>query len=789
MQYPNQTMAAICLALAAAFAPAQAASQRFDIPAQPLRQVLAALSQQTGAQFFYTEASLKGIPSPGVRGEYGLAEALDKALAGSGLHATFAAEKAVRISARANGGLVQLPTIDVLDVVEPGYKPGKLGVAGKVALTAREIPQSVSVVSRKQMDDQGMATVGEAMQQVTGINVIANDTTNNQYSARGYGMGVMYDGVTSYNGMTPSHQFDLPLYERVEVLRGPAGLLRGVGEPGGVVNLVKKRPKDAYALAWGASAGSSDLYRLEGDVTGPLNADKTLCGRLVLSDEQRGYFYDHTHSRKWLGLAALEYAPSPRTTFALSFAAQEQKVKAPWSGLPAYLNLGNPDAGVYPLLDVARSTFNAPDWGRMAYRTQETAASVEHRFDNQWVAKASVNHRRQSQFYKYAFTSTGVNPSNHMVSYRSFQGDYDYLRDGVDASANGPFTWFGRKHNLMFGANSEVYNSAGSSGNGPNVNNVVFGELGGVTEPAIAYTSGSESDTRQSGLYSQLRLSLADPLTLVLGGRSSTFKARTRAIAPSAQTPWKDGAKADNRFTPYGGLLYALSKDVTLYGSYADIFVPQTQAKADGGVLDPRTGRQYEVGGKGDFFDGGLAASLAVFNIRDQNRAYADPAYPTSNFFLNAGEVESRGWELEVAGQPLKGLDVVAGYTRLSTRYMKDRANEGLSYSIQTPKEQFKLWSTYRFDAASGLAGFSVGGGVIAVGAAQSSRGWRGQLLNTGYAVLNGSIAYRVDKTYSLNLVVNNLLDRKYYASVGTPNIYNFYGEPRSFLLNLRASY
>jgi outer membrane receptor for ferric coprogen and ferric-rhodotorulic acid len=405
------------------------------------------------------------------------------------------------------------------------------------------------------------------------------------------------------------------------------------------------------------------------------------------------------------------------------------------------------------------------------------------------VTKAAVNHRAQHNYYKYAFTSTGVNPNTNLVSYRSFGGNYDYTRDGLDIYADGPFVLLGRTHNLLFGFNSEVYTSAGKSGNGPNYTNVVFGDVSTLIEPAIAYTAGSESRTYQQGLYSQLRLSVTDPLTAVLGGRSTTFKIKTRNIAPSTQTAWANGAKANDVVTPFAGVLYDLNKQVTLYSSYADIFVPQTQLKADGSTLDPRVGHQYEVGSKGEFFDGDLLASLALFNIRDKNRAFADPAYPTSSFYLNAGEIESKGWEVETTGKPLARLDVTAGYTHLTTHYLADRTNQGLVYSIQTPVHQFKLWSNYRFSAEGALSGFNLGLGLLANSAVQSSRGWRNQLMTGGYAVVNGNVGYQIDKKSSLSLQVNNLLDRKYYASVGTPNTYNFYGEPRSFNLVLRTSY
>lgn len=690
------------------------------------------------------------------------------------------------------GEELQLDPITVTARPESGaasYKAPAASVAGKVPLAPREIPQSVSVITRQQMNDQGMVTITDAMKQATGVNVIANDTTNNQYYVRGYGLGTMHDGVPSYNGMTPSHQFDLAAYEQIEVLRGPAGLMRGSGEPGGVVNFVKKRPRDSFGATWEVTAGSWNNRRVEGDITGPLNAAKTLRGRLVLADEDRGYFYDHTRSKKWLGLGALELDVTPRTTLSLSLAAQDQDVKAPSSGLPAVLNLSDPTNGVYPLLDVPRSTFHVPDWGKMLYHTEETTASAEHRLANQWVAKAVVNHREQRQYYKYAFTSSAVNPTTNLVSYRSFQGDYVYTRDGIDLYANGPFEWLGRRHNVLVGYSAEVYNSTGKSGNGPNFTNVYFGDTSTLIEPAINYTTGSENETEQHGLYSQVRLSISDPLTVVLGARTTTFKTKSRSAPPANPTAWADGAKASNEITPYGAFLYALTTQFTLYGSYADIFVPQAQAKADGGSLDPRTGRQYELGGKAELLGGKLAASLAVFNIRDKNRAYADPAYPNSSFYLNAGEVESKGWEIETSGQVLPGLELIAGYTRLDTRYLKDRANEGKTFSIQSPKHQLKLWGNYRFGADTALAGLSVGLGLLAQSDTQSTRGWRDQLMSKGYAVVNSRIAYRIDKNYTLNLAINNLFDRKYYESSGTPNIYNFYGEPRTFLLTLRAAY
>ncbi len=769
---------------------AQAQAKSIDIAAQDLSGALTALASQGGIQLLFSTDELKGARSAAVRAAPGPEEALQRLLDGSGFTFVRSGPGSYVIRRRPPAGqsATVLPEVVVTSAAERGYKADKVAVAGKIPLSPREIPNSVSVLTREQIEEQGLVTMQDGLQQVTGINVVANDTSNAQYWARGYGLGVMYDGVASYNGMTPSHQFDLALYERIEVLRGPAGLLRGVGEPGGVVNLVKKRPQEQFGFAWSAGAGSWNNYRAEADVTGPLNEERSLRGRLVVANEDRGYFYDHTHGRKWLAMGALEYALSPATRFSLSFTAQDADVRAPWSGLPT--SSAKDAEGHFRLLDVDRSTFHAPEWGRMLYHTEESSAAAEHRFDNGWLAKASLNHREWRQDYKYAYSYSSVDVSTKRLDYRTTRGDGDYARDGIDLYASGPFQWLGRQHRLLFGFNAEEYRYRSKSGSGPVISGVLFGDLSPLAEPDIAYTSGKENSTVQSGFYTQLRLSLADPLTLVAGARTTSFENRYHNVAPSKAQAWIRGAKADNEVTPYAGLLFDISREVTLYASYADIFVPQTQAKTGGGVLDPRVGRQYEIGSKADLLDGRLAASLALFDIRDRNRAYLDlVGDPDGNSYLNAGEVESKGWELEFAGKPLRGLDLSAGYTNLSTTYLKDKDNEGKSYSIFSPRHQYKLWSNYRFAADGELAGFSVGLGLIAQSRAQSTRGWRDEVVNTAYTVVNGRIGYQIDARHSVSLAVNNLFDRKYYASVGTPNNYNFYGEPRSLMLTLRGSY
>lgn len=764
-------------------------ARTLDLAPQPLAEALQGLAGQTGIQILFDAAELQSARSRGLQGSLTPEAALQKLLQDTDFVFHSTAPGSYVIQRRSRSGNV-LPEVLVhgqrLRAETEGsgtYAAAAATVAGKVALTPREIPQSVSVLTRQQMDDQGMVTMVDALQQVTGVTVLANDSTQSQYKARGYDLAVMQDGVPSYSGLSGVHQFDLALYDRIEVLRGPAGILMGTSDPGGVVNLVKKKPKETFASALTASAGSWNNNRLEGDISTPLNADKSLRGRLVVSDEDRQYYYERTHAKKWLAYGVLEYDFSPATTLTLSVAAQDSRTKAPFSGIPRYTD------GQF--LNVARSSNYVPDWVNYSYYTEESTASLEHRLNNMWVAKATYSYRTQDSASKDAWPWYGVTRSSNTIqTYVSSQSESLTTRDGLDIYINGPFSFFGRKHSLLLGVNSEIYNQKSKESDLTQFSNVPLSNLSSLPEPSFTYVDGSESEKRQSAVYSQVRLSLADPLTLVLGGRVTNFKSKSRDISPSSQSAWKDGAKASNEFTPYGGVIYDINRQISLYGSYSDIFIPQTQIKADGTALDPRVGKQYEIGSKGEFFDGRLNASLAIFNMRDKNRAFRDPAYPLNStpYYLNAGEIESKGWEAEVSGSPVAGLELMAGYTRTETKYLKDRSLQDKEYSIYTPKDSLKLWSNYRFSSGD-LRGLSIGLGAIVSSGVGSSRSTRNIQTQGGYAVFNAVLGYQIDKNYSVSLAANNLFDRNYYATVGTFTAYNFYGEPRNLMLTFRARY
>lgn len=672
----------------------------------------------------------------------------------------------------------QLPSITVTSEQADdtgSYAPSSVAVGSKIKVSPLEVPQSVSVITRQRIEDQNLITLGDALNEVTGVTVSPWDTLTSQIRSRGYLMDVAYDGVPVF-GSSGRQEYDLAIYDRVEVLRGPAALFMGSGQGGGLVNLVRKRGLEQRSASLSASAGSWDNYRTEIDVGGPLDAAGRLRSRFVGSWQERDFFWDVTHQEKWLGYGALDFSLTPDTVVGVSFTHQEDHTDSPNSGQPAYSD------GRF--LDLPRSTHVYPDWNRMGFETTEVALDIEHSFANGWQLKSKVLERNQDMLWTDSFPGTGVDPATNLIArYNTRSSDADIRQQAFDIYLSGPFELLGRSHQMTTGYNINRAFSKQKYMSGEPTLDVPVDNPNVVPELHPVYTSGYEEDTEQQGVYGQLRLSVTDPLTLILGARASDFERKGRYVAPSAPTAWNTSGKETGEFTPYGGLVYYLTPGITSYLSYSDIFVPQGQRTVEGTRLEPRIGAQWEAGLKGQFFDRRLNASMAIFRTRDTNRSMQDVANP--GFFYAAGEVEVEGWELEVSGQPTPNLNLSVGYAYINSTYLEDMRNEGKAFSLFEPKHSLKSYTKYQFSEGA-LRGAFIGGGLqVSSGSdGTSDSPLRGQ---GGYALASAQLGYQIADNTSVALLGNNLFDREYYARVGGLNSYNTVGEPRSFALVLRT--
>lgn len=495
------------------------------------------------------------------------------------------------------------------------------GVGGKELLRPREVPQSVSVVTNERVRDQGATTVAEALGMATGVMVVSNDMHQSQFYSRGYSLNVTYDGVPGGN-LSGQQQLDMAIYDRVEVLRGPAGLFTGSAGSnfGGTVNLVRKRARDSFGAEGQLSTGSWRNHQALLDVTGPLNATGTLRGRAVLSLIDRHWSIERAHTKKQVGYATLDWDVTPRTTLSVAAAYQRDRLQAGMSGLPAWADGG--------LLHVSRRTNVSPDWVRSGWTHRWYTADAEHRFDSGWKLTAKFTRWERDQLYHDAFPASGVNRATMTLDYARRHGEIGDARNTADLFASGPFQLWGREHRALIGANLDRFNSTtyGHKWLRPwdrTFRNIPFGRPDLVDEIATRpIESGSQSAERQHGLYGQLRLSVADPLTLVLGGRWSSYKTRSRNIAPSVPTAWQEGgSKASSHFTPYAAALYHINPVWTVYASYSTMFTPLSNKRVDGSTLDPREGRQFELGAKAALLDGRALFTASVYDMRDVNRS------------------------------------------------------------------------------------------------------------------------------------------------------------------------
>jgi len=780
-------------------AQAAASQYQYDIPAGPLGETLTRIARESGRGISVAPELVAGRSAPAVRGRYSAEDAARLALAGSGLELVVTPSGALGVRqgetslAPVNVSATTLAELRVTAAAErsatsegSGSYAAQAATIGKTSQSLREIPQSVTVITRQRMDDQHLVSVTDALRTATGV-VSTGYYDQETPTVRGFSMNEQHDGVPQQGGSSGLAP-DLAIYDRVEILRGSSGLMSGSGEPGGAVNFVRKRPQTEFGFGATLAAGSWNNRRAVVDVNMPLSEDGAFRGRVVGAYQERDFFYDVAHNRRSTTFITLEYDLGPRTTIGASHAYVERDGHSFW-GLPTYTD------GSFIK---SRSAFVGPDTNYLM-KVEESAVDLKHRFDNGWEAKGALS-RRAHRFDGYGAynNSGGVDPATGLGGLAIGLIQSTTLRTGGDLSVSGPVELFGQTHTLAFGYNKSLYDYTGGA-NYVSASNVdLFNDHDFDALLPTRVNNKSQTVTEQAGYYGMARIKLAEPLTLVLGGRWTDYESKSRTVRPAKGRWTRSNAEANGEFTPYGGLIWDFSQQMSLYASYTDIFVPQTQMDAAGKVLDPRVGWQGEVGVKGEFFDGGLNASVAVFRIRDENRAMTDTANigcggtSTGTCYTAAGLVQSQGWEAEVSGSPAPGWDISAGYTYNQTEYLRDTnaANVGERFNGGTPTHLFKLWTHYRFDHRlfdGALAGWSVGAGLRAQSSVYNgtSTATVKRREQPGYAVASLQVGYKMDRHWSATLAVNNLFDRRYFELVSGTGFANIYGEPRNVMLTV----
>lgn len=676
------------------------------------------------------------------------------------------------------------------------YTTGSMSAATRLNLSIKETPQSVSVISRQQLDDFQLNTLSEAMAHVTGVTVQRNDSERPSYYSRGYAINnFQIDGMlNTFSGLKSDS--DTIIYDRIEVVRGATGLTTGAGDPSGTIAMVRKRPTHELAVKSGVSGGSYDNYYSYLDVGGPLGWEGRLRGRTVLAYRDNKSFMNKYATQREVAYGVLEADVTDSTVLAVGYDYQNKHVQGSSWGTVPFWNADGSKA------NLPRSTNLSAPWSSWPLKDQTVFATLDQRLGNDWLMKVAYTHRQTDSDGKVYYGGNGfpeADRSGMRAWYSHFGGEEKI--DAIDFNLAGPFQMLGRSHDFMIGyGESERRNSEPYRLDLPvpqDYDKIPDWKYMGSIPKFYDIDTGLDSArsyTRQKAGYIATRLNPTDRLHLVIGSRYGSWETERRewdyddALNAAGQSTTKQ--TQNDQWTPYAGVLFDLTEQFTAYVSYTDIFNPQTVRDVNKQYIEPVVGKVYEVGLKGSVFEERLNLSTAVFRSKQDNVAEQDDSVPPNGneiFYKSGGKggvVE--GFEAEVAGEVMTDWQMSLGYS-----YTHAATAEKKRKNTEQPLNLVRFSSTYKMTPA-----FTVGASLDWQSdnfkLANRPVGRDGDRIITAkdkigqkaFSVVGLMARYQIDEHLAASVNVKNLFDEHYYNNVG---FYNgvYQGEPRTMMVSL----
>ncbi|WP_323815931.1 TonB-dependent siderophore receptor [Cellvibrio sp. NN19] len=814
------TSAIATLLPATAFAQGQQQEQQqsFDIPAGSLAAALTQFAAQAGVSLSTNADVTRGLQSQGLQGNYSVSTGFAQLLSGSGWQAVQQANGTFTLQKIPQAEMGKLQAVQVSAAVDysgvtentGSYAAKESRSASKLTLDIKETPQSVSVITREQMDKRGLENIEDILNATPGVYTTRLDSERSAYYARGFAItSRQIDGLPMGDN---SPRLDNFFFDRIEVIKGATGLMGATGNPSATINMVRKRPTAEFQANLGVSVGRWDHRRLEADVSSALNSSGSIRARAMLADTDEESYMDFYHLDSTVGMIIVEADLGSSTTATLGYQYQENSpTGSTWGAVPYWNSDGS-------LANMPRNFSLTADWSRIRENDKTLFAELQHEFDNEWLLKGVVTTTESESDWMVAYGGSGFpNPATG-TGLSLWTGIWPYSENeklNLDLYATGPFQLFGRTHELIAG-----YSGFTSENTNQNVTTDVQYSAqipdyrvwkGDIPKPThVKNGSGSVNTTDIYGFYTTARFSLSDPLNLIVGVRLSDYEYEAKNWTATTPKTLNGDPREQDALTPYVGLTFDINQRFTAYASYADMFTPSSRKDRNNNYLAPETGINYELGVKSDWNDGRLLTTLAAFWSEKDDLAVADLEYnlmvqdaiangaspddfEVLTAYVASGQgLKVEGFEIEAIGLVTDTWNISYGYT-----YVNSISSAIASELTNVPQHQMKLATGYTLPGSwwQGAENLSVGG----------SLNWQSEITNTwggapansvgdgvieqdAYTLASLYFNYQFTDSISANLNVDNLFDKKYYSNVG---FYNgiYWGEPRNVKLSLRARF
>ena len=792
------TLAVVGHPVAALADTAASTQQYFNLPAATLGDSLSRLSRESGRTLSVSPALLQGRRAPALQGQYSPEQAAQHLLAGSGLGLTVTDNGTWSLYLLPEGGALNLGATTVTGLVAEdawgqvdGYVATRSATATKTDTPILEIPQTVNVVTADQVKVQGARNLTQSLRYTPGVDTNGytdRNTIADELTSRGFAPTLLYlDGAyLPYAGsLGGAPQIDPYTLERIEVLKGPASVLFGQNQPGGMINLVSKRPTTEARHQVKFGLGSYDRVNGALDFSGPLDEAKTLSYRLIGLVRDGNEMVDHATDSRTLLAPSLTWAPTDDTALTIYAQIQRDKSLADYQALPAIGTLYRNSKGQH----IDRDTFlGDSDWNNYIRDQYVLGYDFSHAFNDNLEYSQTARFTDVNDRYKGFYLNRFVElPDGSTDDTRASRTKLDWRQHNsaytLDNNLQAKFATGALEHTLLVGFDHREFTRKYQG------YNLYGAEIIDLYQPSNYHTFGQPQLTtkwnntvKQTGLYAQDQIKF-DRFILTMGLREDWAEVINRDLLDHSTVSQKD-----KQLTRRVGLTYLTDFGLAPYVSYAESFLPSVGRLAPargGGAYKPVEGEQYEAGLKYQPNDQSLL-TLSVFQIKQKNVLTGDLIY--REYQLQEGEVRSRGVEFE--GKARFGqVELISALSYLDAIYTKSNyGDEGNRSEAQAPWSA-SAWADYHF-ASDALAGLTVGGGARYTGKKY------GDSANTfktpSFVVFDATVSYdlsRVSPTFKgaeASLNVQNLFDREYVSSCN----YSFgcyYGQERT--ASLAVSY